>query len=465
MLERFLPVRYVYALAVILFVSVVGCADKEAATQAEKRILFSQALAKVNEADIGYVPPQQMKQGMRLTDYRLDRYRPARADLENVISSPNAAQRLSARQLLAHIHTSEARAQFRQAQTLSLDLAQSGAMLLRDLIEVDRARQRVKSFTVDNRATVSYLKKEQDRAQSEIRGMEQDRRQLDSRIDELQTNAKQLTQQADADQAEEVRINDAAFLISGADKYDLLDKSAELKHRGFSARANAQKLTVMLDVYGSERMVLLRRIASMQAFAAALKEQVTLADQWQQQTNDSLAKAESQLTEATARLDKAKRAIAADFDESVEPGFDQAEATVDLALTLLADAASKDRAALSGVGRSLDTQRLGALMTKLHIQTAHVLAQASLGSTFNVVEARADGGEHPTVAQIADKQAALIAEVLKVVNDAQTIAESLAQRADNDDPIHVQLEQLRSYIDRIETVSMRTIQRRPESNE
>jgi hypothetical protein len=458
-------VRYVYALAVILLVSMVGCADKEAATQAEKRHLFSQALDKVKEADIGYMPTEQMKQGMRLTEYRLDRYRTARADLEKVITSPNASQRLAARQLLAHMYGSEARAQFRHAQTVSLDAAQSGAMLLRDLIEVDRAQERVKSFTVDNSETVSHLKNEQSRAQGEIKGMEQDRRQLDSRIDKLQAERKQLTQQADADLAEEVRINDEAFLISSAEKYDLLDKATALKHRGFATRANAQKLDVMINIYESERLVLARSIASMQAFAEALGEQVTLADQWQQQTNDSLAKAESQLAKATAKLDSAKRAIAADFDESVQDAFDQADATVDVALDLLADAASSDRAALPNGSTSLDTQRLGALMTKLRIQTAHVLALASLGSTFSVVEASADGSEHPTVAQIADKQAALIAKVVDVVNEAQKIAEALAQRADSGDPIHAQLEHLRSYIDRIEPASMRPIQRTADSKE
>ena len=468
MVERYLPVRYVYALTVLL-VALSGCADKSAKQNAQARQSYDAALADVAAADQGYVPVEQVN-AKRLSQYRQERYGLTLGKLKEVVQSGSATQRLATRQLLGEIHTSAARVHARAARSAGVDLSARATTAISDMSAVERAHNRVLESSTSNADSVRKFQEDSVAASRDITLLQKDLKTLDARIGELEGQIEELSQQADAASAEGRRIRDEAFPMKGAPRYEALDLAAARSRQSVATNAEADKHAVMLEVYTGERTILARQIDSAQKFLDSLQEQIKLSHEQQKLVGQALAKAEAQRRDAIAKLEENVQAIAKDFGTLVEQPFVQAQQEMDTALSHLADAKQKDSQAPGFETHLLQAERLDKLMAKLNILTTRAVTQGSLGSALEVIATRAAAPGHPLqgghqagfqniVDKLAETQGQLNRQIPGIAAEAQSIAEGLAGRSDKIGELALrQLEILEAYLDRLQTAALRPIE-------
>lgn len=452
----------------VVLLGLGGC-DNQAAERARSGEAYRAAVAVIAASDQGYVPTGSDNQPMAssLELYRQGRLAEAIAGLQEVAQSGTPQQRQSARQLLADIHASAARHDLRQAMSAWADLANRSANLVSDLVAIDRANTRVDSFQVDDSELLRKLEDNQTETRRRVGELNVNRQQLDGRIIDIEGKIAEQQKRGDEAQAQARKLRDEAFLASGDVQFDLYDQASQQERRSARASAEAQKLGVKLDIYQSERVILTRQIESAEKFLASMQQQVQEIGQRQGQIRESRQAAEADKVRHIQRLDEQITAMAKDFESSVEATFLRAESNMEQALQVM-EAAVRD--ASGSDARAVELERLGKLLTKVHILSSHILAVGDLASTLSVIAVRAGGGEHPLmpekavayqtgVDRLVARQEALITQSSEAIVLGRELVEKLVQGAAETDPIadtaHKHAGELDGYRTRINSLRMK----------
>jgi hypothetical protein len=444
----------------------VGCADRQAAQHASAAAKLELALDAIDQAGQGYVPVS----GGQSTHDTLEAFRRAKLNeaatlLDEVIKLGSPLQQQGARLLLADIHASTAREARRDGMNAWADMANRSAALISTVVAIQRSATRGESLRVDDSLLLRNLQSERDDTGRLLGEYKDTLTKLDKNIKDLQANIERLNQQRQTFVAEAQALRDQAFAASGSQRYDLYNKAAEVTRKAEQTGAEADKLKVNLDIYQSERVILLRQIQAAERFLESVTAQIADTQQRTGQMHAAADDSEQRRDDLIKSLGADVVALAAEYDAQVETRLDEATEAMNQAV-----AVSQAAVDAGGEGsRAARLELLGKITTRVHILTSHILAKGDFGQTLTVIADRAGGGDHPlmpqqaesfnsSVARIADEQRALIAEAFDAISQGQEVAMALIEGASETDPgaaiARAQQSQLDSYRQRIARIRM-----------
>lgn len=410
------------ALCVLLL---TGCDDPAATTLSTQQSDYNEVLAKVQEAERGFVSTEFAKDRPEGQKIDLDAYRAQKlAEADQAVAALLAKQidskplHVAALRLRARLLSAEARRLTRDASTAYAELGSDSSGLTSELLKVARfhdvaARNDKQS---DLTGLLSAIQANASDAQTQREAQEGEASGLSTQLNDARGKIAALQQQRDA-----ARTRSTQLLLESRAAADDREKSKDLYIQGVQAEREASKAETEIETLRvTERDV--------QAKLAIVNQKVDLL-------TDAIGKVQQQAQEARSRASTAggrktaamqlKTQAAADLKASFEAFMSAYEQRVQKPLTQAVAKLEEAKAALDKAqGMATlprDEQRnIGADKLALHVDEAHALTQhataiGGLGIAVELLDKRtdnlmpADAGEFQTrLTALSDEQTKLL---------------------------------------------------------
>jgi uncharacterized protein YoxC len=443
----------------------VGC-DSRASQQAEAQRHLDAALAKLRQANAGYIEQAEDKstESEGLLVYRQETMDAAFEDLNKVMSLDAPLQKAQALRLGAEIDASAARHAARQAAVENAAINGRSTVLLGYLSAMEGSSARSDALAPQTDEQLAKLLEEiktQNAKQDQLTDVVA---QLDDQIQAVSAEVEQFKARADAGYAQAQTLREQAFVASGDQMYDLQDQAADLDRKAAIESASAEGRQVLVDDLNA-RLALDRvqldtvnklldelngQVQTTRTDTARLADESKAAAQSSDQAAETLAKEYKQLTDVHAVAVQKRMKLAGEKSDKSVDALKQAsnvqEARGDL--------------------ESIRLQLLSAYIDQAHIATSHATYLRDLANTTRAVlnsvgRVSPDNTDLYTsqLSELTDAQIALRNKANQVIEAGLALAEELAPEGTTVDDggsaaiAQQQKDRLNVYGDRLNIIS------------
>ena len=284
-----------------LALSTVGC-DSQASQQAEAQRHLDAAVAKLRQANAGYVASQEAGTSGHLLVYRQDAMDAAFEDLNKVLALNAPSEKMQALRISADIDASAARHTSREAALANAALNARSTVLLGYLAAMEGTAERAKSLEPQTEQALTQL-------QAEVQQQNTKRERLTAEIEELEkklqaeaAEVERFQAQADEGYAKAQTLRDKAFVAKGDPMYEMQDEAARIERQAAVQSASAERHQVMVDDLSGRLNMSRLELDTVNRLIAELTEQITT-------TRADTARQNDQSAEAAGLSDEAVKAL------------------------------------------------------------------------------------------------------------------------------------------------------------
>lgn len=342
----------------------VGC-DSQASQAAQAQRQLDAAVAKLNLANVGFVP--EGAENDELLAHRQSLLEEVYAELDPVIQSNAPEQKAQALMLSADLDASFARHASRTAALEQSALADRSTVLMGYLAAMEGAAGRSEALKPNAERALTEL-------QAEIDELKNEQAELTAQVDELDgklqaVNAEVQGYQAKADEgyAAAQSLNEKAFVSSGDRMYDLQDQASEAERQAAVQSANAEQRQVIADDLSAKLLTARLQLDKVNKLIEKLSKQVS----------DTRADAERQTdrsAEAAQQSAEALKTLSAEYTQLAQAHADLVESRMDDAVDKAAQAvASLQQAQSLSQGSAAESVKVELLAA--YVNQAHVLSE------------------------------------------------------------------------------------------
>ncbi|MCC7192536.1 MAG: hypothetical protein IT444_07105 [Phycisphaeraceae bacterium] len=433
----------------------IGCSDQDAVRRAEDRKKFDAALAKLQMADMGFVPQASIAQTPNYQDYRQGKLDEAAVDLTKITDDPTASpsDRDIACRLLADTYTSKARYFTRHAIANWSKLANDSSKLLAMLTSVDRANSRAGELSGDNIAPLlASLEKDKSENDRTLQDFDKSAAELGPQVDKLKDQIAKLQAASDQSLAKSRELYDQGFTAKGDEQFKLYEASANAQRESTAAEAKRRTLAVQLELVSAELAIANKQRDMRTKTGQAYSEQIQAAENRQSGVRKLQDDAISQQKQTIEDLEKELGKIEESYVRDVESKFGAAAEQVKQAIALIDPVA---KAASGTEQKQLQLDLLSKYTTLANIQAQHAVAASGYA---NVIEILASQSERlmpgratiGTVKERITKQRdEVFDEAINAISGGSGLAAQLMPAdAAADDPILIAAQTQRDLLDR-----------------
>ncbi len=373
-----------------------GC-NSEASQQAEAQRHLDAAMAKLRQANAGYVPQAQGGAGKStgLLVYRQATMDSAYEDLNKVMKLNNAPQQQArALRMGAEIDASAALHAASEAADENAVLAGRTTSLLGYLSALEGSAIRAQSLEPQTADSLAKLAEEIQRQTAR-------REQLTTEVDDLTSQVRAVTEKvqrftdlADEGNAQAQALREKAFVTQGEQMYELQDQASDLERQAaIQSAAAGQEQVIAADLSGRLKLTQ-AQLATADRLLDELTGQVKATRADTARLTDESAKAQAQSAEASKTLAEEFGQIVSVHENAIQKRMTAAGQKVDKAVAGLEKAVtlagqSKDRAAAAENQRMTQLQLLAAYVDQAHIASTHAIYLGDLAGTTGTLASSA----------------------------------------------------------------------------
>ncbi len=437
-----------------------GC-DREAAAEASSRQSLLDALAALERAQRGFIPPDVAQADPKPTiqEYRQQALEDAESSLRETIADGGAGQRLIASRLLADVLASRARHHVREANAQFAELATRSATIISYLRAANEAEGRTTMFDLNQGELIEELEQEVQRYSARRETLATEAAALEAQIANLRAGQQGFQQQATAAMNEAQRLLDEAFVAESDRAHELRDQAAELQRRAAEHSADADRQQVRIDAVQSKLTVLQNQLNTTRGLLEDLRRQIDETRAQQREIGEAVETAQQQRSDAVQVL--------ADEFEQFDQAFSQ---IVDQRYAAAAEAIADAVAQLEQPATTAPTQErlnvrldlLGILTDQAYVNSEYAVALSNHHTLTTVIAAaarelgmsRAEGlAQRAEALRVKASSASETAEQA-IAQGRELIEQILAQVAEDSDEARIarsQRDRLQTYFNRLET--------------
>ena len=345
----------------------VGC-DQTAAEAARSRATLAEAVGLVEQAEQGFVPDGAERASPR--DHRLSRLEGAAEALTPIADDPDAPTRNQARQLLAQVHLSVARAKATDAANQFAAVRTRTTGVTSYLSAVGRVDRMIQLRATDTAPTIEDIRAAE-------RGIEEDRSRYTARMAELSLEKERVTEQAkqagaesDRAFAEARQLQDQADAAADpAQQRSLIAQAYQARQRGAEALNRAQLAEIDAANIDAQVKPLQTELDLYQQMATQLDALRQRVQQQGERADTDVSAARSLKDEAVTEVSEQYRQLSEMYEQQVAQPLNAAAESARRAVTLL-QAALQD-ASDSGARQAIEFDLLAARVEEAAILTRH----------------------------------------------------------------------------------------------
>ncbi len=413
--------------------------DSQASQQAKAQRHLDAALAKLAQANSGYVLSSSKGEGPGLQAYRQSSMDAVFDDLNEVMKLDAPAQKFQALRVSADIDISAARYAGREAASENAVLAGRSSTLLGYLGAFEGASSRSEALQPQEQTTLEKLQEEIDRQTARHKSQTAEAQALRDELENVHQQMARFKARADEGYAKAQALQDQSFVAQGERKYDLQDQATELQRQAAIESAAAEREQVIITDRSNRLELIQSQLALTDQLLAELNSQV----------KDTRARAAHLRDESTTAADvsaQAAETMSQEFAQIIEVH----EQAVQRRMTEAGKRASKAIGALEQAmalasdqsdRQAVRFQLLAAYVEQAHITTSHAMFLGGLAHTTRMLAESTQrltpqnaGVYTDRLDQLIQAQTDLNAQSDKAIEAGRALAAELApEDADADD--------------------------------
>lgn len=389
MIESRLFVRAA-ALAALVSAGLASTAcDEQAVNRSAAGRDLDQALALIEDAQLGYVPGAAGDEARDVEAYRQATLDRAIAPLENVISRGSPEQQAAAAMLRADIASARATHLAEQALDASRGVTLDARDLVSRLVELDARRVRVDLLERDLGPIVRRYRTAAEERTRTREQLNQRAAELRERLASLESRTAEARDASQTAMQRAASLDDRAFEARGEQRYDLEERAAEARREAAAAMADAEQLQVQDQTLRVDLAVLDQRIAALGDAAETLASRAEASTQRQStldtQKQEAVQAREQAVQALIDTLDRLTGRFNDDVTDPLTAAADQLRGAIDT-LERVVGTASLSPERRTQVRLALLSRRLDLA----HVLSHHAAAAAGFGGKIAILESAAD---------------------------------------------------------------------------